>query len=279
MTGMADRPAVPFISARMRPITAGIPRKTRMPKVSVVIPCFNHGAFLEEASGSLWCQTFRDFEVVIVDDGSTDFATIELLNRLANSGRAGLVVIRTSNRGVSAARNRAIAQASGSYILPLDADDRIGSDYLALAAAVLDGRPAVAVVYCERQMFGERQGASPLPDYDPRRLLVENLIHQAAMFRKSAWNAVGGFNERMIHGWEDWDFWIAVSRLRGEVVKLPEALFFYRVRSVSRDHSLRVFRKMQMYGCLVWRNRSLYLRHLPYVVGQLVRIHLLRQPE
>lgn len=250
-----------------------------MPRVSVVIPCYNHGAFLEDTLASVWAQSCDDFEVVVVDDGSTDPATIKLLDRLAGSVTAGFLVIRTPNQGVSAARNKGIARAGGSYILALDADDRIGPEYLSRAAAIMDCRPEVAVVYCERQLFGERQGVCPLPDYDPRRQLVENLIYPAAMFRKSTWAAAGGYNERMSHGWEDWDFWIALLQLGGEVVKLPEEMFFYRVCSTSRDHSLTFFYKLQMYGHIAWRHRCLFLQHLPYIIGRLVRIHLLRRSE
>jgi glycosyltransferase involved in cell wall biosynthesis len=245
------------------------------PTVSIVIPCYNHGAFLPETLDSVDAQTFRDFEVIIVDDGSTDEITVQLLDRLE---QPRCRVIRTVNRGVSAARNRGIDEAAGRFILPLDADDLIAPEYLARTVPILETQPNVAVVSGERQLFGERQGLAPLPAYDPRRLLVENLIYPAALFRKADWAAVGGYNEAMASGWEDWDFWVAMAQLDRRVVRLPDVLFHYRVCLSSRDHSLRFFRKLHMYALMVRRNRKLYLRHLPYVMSSLCRLHLLGRP-
>ncbi len=242
-----------------------------MPKVSIVIPCFNHGAFLPETLASLEAQSFRCFEIIIVDDGSTDQETINLYDQLDTRG---LRVIRTANNGVSAARNRGITEATGKFILTLDADDCIGTEYLTKALSVFEKHSNAGIVFCERQMFGERSGNDPLPQYDARRLLIENLIYPAALFRKEDWAMVGGYNESMTYGWEDWDFWIALSRLDKVVIKLPEAMFFYRVRSASRDHSLRFSRKLQMFWLMVLRHRGHYLHHMPYVCLQLCRIHL-----
>lgn len=241
------------------------------PKVSIVIPCYNHGEFLPETLASVAAQTFSDFEIVVVNDGSTDEPTIKLLERLE---QPQLRVIHTPNKGVSAARNRGIKEAVGRIILPLDADDLIAPEYLAMTVPILETCPGVGVVFCERQLFGERQGQELLPAYDPRRLLVENLIYPAALFRKVDWAAVGGYNEAMIQGWEDWDFWIALSQLGGTVVKIPEALFWYRVRSTSRDHSLSFTEKLNMYRKMVQRNWKVYRRHWSFVVLTLYRMHL-----
>jgi glycosyltransferase involved in cell wall biosynthesis len=245
-----------------------------MAKVTVAIPCYNHGEFLLETLASVQAQTFDDYEIVIVDDGSTDPVTCELLGGLQQPKTR---VIRTGNQGVSAARNRAISEAAGEYILPLDADDMIESTYLEQAVAVLDAQQDVAVVFGERLMFGEQEGVSPLPDYEPRKLLVENLIYPAAMFRKSDWQIVGGYCDAMVHGWEDWEFWISMSCLNKRVVKLPETLFIYRVRSSSRDHSLKFFRKLGMFRLMVWRHKRLYLGNIGYVVRRLFRHQCFRR--
>ncbi|MBL0226733.1 MAG: glycosyltransferase family 2 protein [Geobacteraceae bacterium] len=230
-----------------------------MPKVSVVVPCYNHGDFLAETMDSLQSQTFTDFEIIVVNDGSTDESTVTLLKNL-NQSRTR--VIHTDNRGVSAARNRGIVESAGEYILPLDSDDRIAPGFLELAVEVLDTQPEVAIVYCERVLFGEREGIDPLPAYDPKELLVDNCIYPAALFRKTDWKTVGGYNEKMVYGWEDWDFWISLSDLNMQVVKIPEPLFFYRVRSSSRDHSLRFLQKLAMMSLIILRHKRLYLCNL-----------------
>lgn len=244
-----------------------------MPTVSVVIPCYNHGDFLLETLDSLHAQTFTDYEIIVVNDGSTDEGTVELLQNLKRSKTR---VIHTDNRGVSAARNRGIAEARGHYILPLDSDDKIGPDYLKEAVNILDARPEVSIVYCERVLFGEREGEDPLPEYDARALLVDNCICPAALFRKADWKAVGGYSEKMVYGWEDWDFWISISELNKQVVKLKHPLFFYRIRSKSRDHSLKFHQKLAMMSLIVLRHKRLYIRHLDLLMKKVVSLFFSR---
>lgn len=236
-----------------------------MPKVTIVIPCYNHGAYLPETLDSVQKQTFQDLEIIVVNDGSSDPATVTLLRNLEMNRTR---VIHTPNHGVSAARNRGIDEAQGDYILPLDADDLIGQTYLEKAVAVLDECSDVAVVYCERILFGEKEGVIELPQYEPRALLVNNVIYPAALFRKSDWKKVGGYSEKMVYGWEDWDFWISLSMLNKRVIKLQEKLFFYRVRSCSRDHSLRFFKKLAMFMMMVLRHKKLYARNVFYVFSR-----------
>jgi glycosyltransferase involved in cell wall biosynthesis len=229
------------------------------PKVSVVIPCFNHGLYLDEAVDSVLRQTCTDFEIVVVDDGSSDPYTVSLL---ASYDRPKTRVIRTENRGLSRARNTGIGSALGRYILPLDADDRIADSYLEKALAILEARPEVGVVYCDEEMFGERQGLWSVLPYDPAALLFDNLICATAMYRRSDWEKVGGYSPRFIYGWEDWDFWLSMASLGKEVVKIPEPLFYYRIRTASMNRSMRTRHKLAMMSLLILRHKRLYARHL-----------------
>ena len=147
-------------------------RALEMPRVSVVIPCFDHGRFIDEAVDSVLAQTYRDFEIVIVNDGSTD----ENTNRLLSSyQRPHTSVLQTPHRGLAGARNLGIAHASGEYILPLDADDRIGPTYCERAVALLDSNDALGIVYCEAEYLrriGREVDSPPLcvpghPDLAP----------------------------------------------------------------------------------------------------------------
>lgn len=237
-----------------------------MTMVSVVIPCYNHGGFLMETLDSLQAQSFTDFEIIVVNDGSTDEATVAMLQGLTS---ANTRVIHTPNRGVSAARNRGIEEALGDYILPLDSDDKIGPDYLKFSVGLLESRPEVAIVYGERVLFGEREGMDVLPDYNTRALLIDNCIYPAALFRKDDWRTVGGYSEKMVYGWEDWDFWISLSELNKQVVKIPEILFYYRVRSISRDHSIRFYQKIILMLLIVLRHKRLYLCNLDLLVKRI----------
>jgi hypothetical protein len=160
--------------------------------------------------------------------------------------------------------------------LSFHADDKIGPSYLERAVNLLETRPEVAIVYCERVLFGEREGVGSLPDYDPRALLIDNCIYPAALFRKDDWKATGGYNEKMIYGWEDWDFWISLSELNKQVVKISEPLFFYRVRNESRDHSLQFHQKLSMMSVMMLRHKRLYLCNMDLLLKKVFNLLLCR---
>src|SRR5262245_53381798 len=112
------------------------------PRISVLMPCFNHGAFIGEAIESVRGQTVQDFEIIVVDDGWTEAATIDTLSRLTSPIR----VLTTPNQGLPAARNHAAAHASGALFCALDADDKLASTWFEKAIRVLDDRPKVDFV-------------------------------------------------------------------------------------------------------------------------------------
>lgn len=238
-----------------------------MPRVSVVIPCYNLGAFLGDALASVRAQTLGEVEILVVDDGSDDPGTLETLAAIEQQG---VQVLRTVNLGVAAARNRGISAASGVYILPLDADDRIAATYLQKAAAILDAQPEVGIVYCRAELFGARQGEWRMPEFSLPHHLLDNLIFSAAMFRREDWLRAGGYDETMRDGWEDWEFWIRLLGLGRDVVRLPEPLFSYRIRHGSREQSLDFCCKIRLLLKIVWSNRTLYLAHF----GAIARILL-----
>lgn len=202
-----------------------------MARVSIVIPCFNAGGLLAEAVDSALAQTHADVEVVIVDDGSTDPATLELLQSAAWPRTR---VISQANAGPARARNVAIAAASGEYILPLDADDKIAPTYVEKALAAMEARPDAGIVYCKAMKFGAEEGPWGLPVYTLRELVIDNVIFVTSLFRKQDWEHVGGFNEQLRHGVEDYEFWVKIVALGREVVQLDEYLFFYRIQTQSR---------------------------------------------
>lgn len=236
-----------------------------MPKVSIVITCYNLGAYLEEALGSALSQTFSNHEVLLVDDGSTDPATVALLDRLPNHPR--LRVLRTENQGVARARNYGIGQAEGDYILPLDADDRIGAEYLARAVPVLDASEEVGFVGCHYRIFGERQGECRPEHYRLPDLLVENVVPIASLFRRTCWELVGGYCPDL-NSVEDWDLWIGILERGYRGVVLPQIHFEYRVRpnsNLSDIHQPELYQqRMQL---LYRRHRSVYDRYRDEVLS------------
>lgn len=200
--------------------------------VSVIMPCFNDGAYIDEAVESLRKQTFRDIELIIIDDGSDDPATLDTLSHIQFPA---LTILHTDHIRPAAARNFGILKASGRYILPLDSDDMIEPEYIERAVTVLDERPEVGIVYCHADLFGEMTGKWDLPDFSMEMELLDNCIFVTAMFRKADWENVGGFaNADFKQGMEDYDFWLSILGLGRQVVQFPEILFHYRIKPASR---------------------------------------------
>lgn len=229
-----------------------------MPKVSVVIPCYNLGEYLDEAVESVLAQTFSDYEILIINDGSTDFTTCRLLEGYSKPKTR---VIHIENSGVSIARNRGIEEAEGEYVLPLDADDRIGNTYLEKAVDVLDRQKNVGVVYCRCVLFGAVNTEWSLPPFSLPHQLLDNLIFSAAMFRKMEWRQTHGYDPGLRQGWEDWDFWLSLFERGTQVLRLPEVLFYYRVRPGSRERSISFLWRCFLMLKIVYNHRWLYMQN------------------
>ena len=235
-------------------------------RVSIVIPCFNHGAFIEEALESVYAQTFSDYEIIVVDDGSSDALTLQVLKSLTGDG---LKLIEQPNMGLVAARNRGIAQAAGEYILPLDADDRISPDFIRRAVVELDRDPSVGIVYGHTELFGARSGLWFQPDFAMPDLLFENMIVATALFRKADWTIAGGYRPAMVHAWEDWDFWLTLVALGRKIVRLEGVTFYYRMSPDSMTSRLSFTRTLSMMLRIVIRHRGLYLANIDAVLQRL----------
>jgi glycosyltransferase involved in cell wall biosynthesis len=229
-----------------------------MVKVSVVIPCYNQGIYLEEAVDSVLNQTFADFEILVVNDGSTDADTIKLL---AGYRKPKTRIIHTDNQGVAAARNTGVKEARGEYILPLDADDKIDSVYLGKCVDILEKNPDIGIVYCLGKLFGAQERMINAPDFSIGKMLLSNLVFNSALFRKEDWRAVGGYNSNMKHGCEDWDFWLSLIERGRKVYRIPETLFHYRIKDVSRNTSMNREMQVEMHLQLMKNHPGLFVEH------------------
>jgi len=201
-------------------------------KVSIVIPCFNQGAMLREALASVeQVRNANLLEVIIVDDGSSEPDSVRILKEVAETGDC---VVSQPNRGLGAARNAGIRLAKGEFILPLDSDNRVRDAYLNEAASVLKDNPSLDVIYADAEYFGDRSGRWQIPEFDLLSLVRTNFIDACALYRKSLWEKVGGYDEHMPSmAWGDWDFWLRVAAHGGAFFHLPKIGFDYRVRKDS----------------------------------------------
>lgn len=231
-----------------------------MPKVSIIIPCYNHGRFVDDAIDSITDQSFQDYEIIVVNDGSTDEYTNTVLS---DYRRPKTRVIHTSNNGLAGARNVGIANASGEYILPLDADDKIGRDYIGKAVELLDADPELGIVYGDAEFFGERTGKWNLPKYSFELMLAVNTIYCSGVFRKKDWEKAGGYSRNMKYGYEDWNFWLSILELGRKVHKIPKICFYYRITKSSMSKTIPILKKSKMYLQVYCNHKRLYLTNFP----------------
>jgi glycosyltransferase involved in cell wall biosynthesis len=197
--------------------------------VTVVIPCFDSGQFMLEAVASFERVAAPNYELVIVNDGSKERRTLEILKILKD---AGYFIIDQENQGLSAARNAGIRSAAGRYILPLDADNRLRAGFIETAVKILNSMPDVGVVYGFRQFFGLKNNVDEVPEFDLDELLTFNYIDACAVFRKQTWADCGGYDQKM-SPLEDWDLWIGASEKAWKFHRLQQITFDYRVRPES----------------------------------------------
>jgi glycosyltransferase involved in cell wall biosynthesis len=202
-----------------------------MLKISIIVSCFNQAQYLKESLQSVMDQTFQDWECIIVNDGSRD-NTEEIAEKWINRDKR-FHYIQKVNGGLSSARNAGIAIAKGDYILALDADDYISNDYIEKIIVEFEKDNSLKIVYAKARKFGVVEGEWNLPEYNFKNLLKSNMIYCSAVFKKSDWEMVGGFDTKLIYGIEDWEFWISILKKGGNVKRLNFVGFYYRIKEIS----------------------------------------------
>lgn len=200
--------------------------------ISIIVPCYNQAQYLDECLESVLHQTYEDWECIIINDGSQD--STESIAKQWCERDDRFRYLYKENGGPSSARNRGIEMAKGEWILPLDADDKIGSKYLELAQKEFN--KGYSIIYCKAELFGDEEGEWPLPDFSREMIAKVNIIFCTAFFKKQIWEEVGGYDDNMIYGIEDWDFWLSILKNENaKVYRIDEPLFFYRIKKQSRN--------------------------------------------
>ena len=212
--------------------------------VSVVIPCYNLGEYLREAVGSVLCQTYPPLETVVVDDGSTDEATLRALD---DCQQAGVRVLHTPNRGAPAARNYGIGETHGEYVLCLDADDILLPTFLEETVQALAKSADVGIVTTHVEFFGTSTGVWSPTEGKLSSLLWKNRIASASLFRRKCWEETDGYVD--LDACQDWNFWISIVKRGWRWTVVPRVLYRYRRRpgsisDVYQEQMSRIFREM-----------------------------------
>jgi glycosyltransferase involved in cell wall biosynthesis len=202
------------------------------PLISVVITCYNYARYLSEAVESVIHQTITNWEIIIVNDGSTDESK-SVAERLIveNPGRF-IHLINQDNSGHPAhSRNTGIFESRGYYVLPLDADDVICPTMLEECLAAFNNNHDVSIVYTDRLDFdGVDQIVNAL-DYNFFKLKYGNHLSYCALFKRKVWEDVGGYQAV---GYEDWDFWVSAGVAGHFGFRIDKPLFMYRRHDTGR---------------------------------------------
>lgn len=204
------------------------------PIVSVVVPCYNQAQYLDEALQSVLKQTFVDWECIIVNDGSPDHTEAVVAKWLEKDKR--FKYIYQDNAGLSAARNAGISVAEGEFILPLDSDDYFENTFIEKSVKIINSDNTIGAVSCFVRCFNnfntETYKYEPLGG-DINNFKFRNNACGNSLFRKDIWKLVGGYDTKMKHGYEDWEFWISVTERGWNISIIPQYLFNYRKTASS----------------------------------------------
>ncbi|ULC60565.1 glycosyltransferase family 2 protein [Flaviramulus sp. BrNp1-15] len=231
--------------------------------VSIVVPCFNHAHFLNEALQSVLNQTYKNWECIIVNDGSPDNTEEVAINWCEKDNR--FKYLYKDNGGLSSARNAGIKISTGKYILALDADDILHKDYILKTLKILQQNPDLAIVSSYRKFFvGNISNVTKTYEASGntyRDLMFENVLMPSSIYRKACWVEVGGYDESMTKGFEDWEFWISILKRGWKYKFVEEYLFYYRKSKNSMLIDTLKNHRITNMEYVFEKHNEIYLKH------------------
>lgn len=241
-----------------------------MKKISIIIANYNYAQYLADAIHSALAQTYVNTEVIVIDDGSSD-------NSLEIASSFDVTVLSQKNLGVSAARNNAVMQASGDYVLFLDADDLLHPDALDNLCKPLDrASDDIAYAYGQMEYFGYKDGFFGSSPFDEKKLARSNYICVTCLIRKDRFLDIGGF-DRSMKNREDWELFVRFLHRGYKGVFLEKSIMRCRKHRPPEKRSAKHSRqKAHVTARLFWRFprffRSIFLkkplRHLLALLDQ-----------
>ncbi len=204
-------------------------------KISVVVTCYNQEKYIQECLNSLVNQTFDDFEVVVVDDGSSDNSLKIIYSFLRKIKK--LKVIEQENQGVISARNNGINQSCGEYIYTLDGDDYLDEKTIqCVYDAALLGKGDV--ITTNARCFGRQNFPLYFNSINKINMSGINCLLNAALFKKSDFIKAGGYDERFKEGFEDYDLWLNfLFNLNLRFYRVSSYMYFYRLKNVEESRN------------------------------------------
>ncbi len=231
-----------------------------MCKVSIIVPCYKQAEYLSEALNSVLAQTFKDWECIIVNDGSPDNTEEIAVKYCEQDSR--FKYIWQKNQGPAIARNTGIGHSSGKYILPLDADDIITKECVQKYYQYLESNSDVKLVYCNAVLFNNKHKKEwTLTEYKYEDFIWSNCIFNTTMYRKSDCEKAGGYSPNVKYGLEDWDFYLRLLNKDDKVHKIDDYLFYYRRGNNSIVTTSVLNNKMIAYQQVCHNNKDIYMAY------------------
>jgi glycosyltransferase involved in cell wall biosynthesis len=203
------------------------------PLVSFIVPYYNAGKTIKETINSIFTQSYANYDIWIVDDGSDDPDSIHALKEFASNDK--ITVLHQENAGPGIARNKGIKASKAKFIVPLDADDKIRPHSVEKAMELFFKDESVGVVYGGFERFGEQNKIIKLGVFDFQKQLIFNQMPITALIKKAVFETCGYYDEFLSKpGLEDWEFWIRVGKSKWKIVKTDFIFFDVRYHNSSR---------------------------------------------
>jgi glycosyltransferase involved in cell wall biosynthesis len=232
------------------------PEQTGM--LSVVVPFYNLGSYLQETLTSILAAVRPPYEVIIINDGSTDIASLALLKEIESRGMENVRVVHTDNQGLASARNTGAEHARGEFLSFVDADDIVEEGFFAQALALLQRYANVTFVYSWVRYFGEATEIWPTWNAEFPYLLSHNMLTPLVVLRRSAFLQWARNTPAMEYSLEDYEGWVGLVEAGGVGVSLARPLVRYRVRAGSMYRSANRNQLLYLYDVITQRHPEAY---------------------
>lgn len=245
------------------------------PILSLIMPCYNQAQYIDEAIQSVIRQTYKDWELIIVDDGSTD-DSFSIAKSYAQSD-IRIKAFSQDNGGPSKARNNGVKRSSGKYIMFFDSDDRLAPQYLERGIQYMTSHPECTVFYSRLKRFGKMNDEVGIHFISYEQELCVSSLFLTCIIKRSDFVRIGGFDEQM-KGYEDWEMFIRLLYHNDNVYQYPEIMFFYRWNMDEGSVNLQAIRRSKEIMEYIYdKNRAIYDEYFGNPIHSIQQANYLQQ--